>query len=83
MICEVVSKANLVIVAWGSPDGSKKFRSMYAGRVKAVRSLIGANAQQVYHLQKKNADTDNFPPQPLGSSKVYGMDDLIPWPTVP
>ena len=83
VICEVVAKANLVIVAWGSPSGSEGFRSMYAGRVKAVRSLIGAQAQLIYCLQKKNADTVNFPPQPLGSSKVYGMEDLIPWPPVP
>ena len=76
VICDVVSKANLVIVAWGSPDGSQKFTSMYAGRVEEVRSLIGAQAQQTYRLQKKNADTVNFPPQPLGSSKVYGMKDL-------
>ena len=83
VICEVVSKANLVIVAWGSPNGSQTFRSMYARRVKAVRSLMGAQAQQTYRLQKKNADTVDFPPQPLGSSKVYGMNDLIPWPPVP
>lgn len=82
VICEVVSKANLVIVAWGSPGSSTKFRFMYAERVEAVRSLIGAQAQQAYCLQKKNADTVNFPPQPLGSSKVYGMEDLIPWPPV-
>ena len=83
VICEVVSKANLVIVAWGSPGGaSQKFRSMYAGRVKEVRSFMGAQAQQAYCLQKKNADTVNFPPQPLGSSKVDGMEDLIPWPPV-
>ena len=36
VICEVVSKANLVIVAWGSPTGSKEFRCMYTGRAKAV-----------------------------------------------
>ena len=83
VICQVVSKGNLVIVGWGSPRGTQKFRSMYARRVTEVRSLIGAQAQQFYCLPKKNADTVNFPPHPLGSSKVYGMEDLIPWPPVP
>ena len=84
VICQVVSKGNLVIVGWGSPSGTRKeFRSMYATRVTEVRSLIGAQAQQFYCLSKKNADTVNFPPHPLGSSKVHGMEDLIPWPPVP
>ena len=81
-ICEVVSQVNFVIVGWGNPGGPPEFRHKFAGRITEVRSLLEGRAQQIYCLQKKNADAIDFPPHPLGSKKVHGIEDLIPWPPV-
>ena len=82
VICEVVSKADLLVVAWGSPGGSAStsFRSMYVRRAKDVRSLLEVRVQPIYCLKKTGVDTVNFPPQPIGSKEVCRISDLADWP---
>ena len=79
-INEVVSRAALVIVAWGRAYGRLVFRQKYDRRVKKVRSLIEPLGKTLYCLTKKNVDSSNFPPHPIGSLQVNTMKDLTPWP---
>ena len=73
VIYEAVSRADLVVVAWGVPDPE-----MLQRRADEVRALIEPLGKQPKCLEK---NSDGSPRLPLGyRPRVDRVEDLVPWP---